>query len=184
MCIVVKRLPMYRGPRLLQTTLNGDIEVIRTRRSEPAWSTRYRQARLIRTMISIPDKNALINMSVLSGDLYADWQWWKKSWFLSLLLLTLMAETERATNRRKVFPPPSFFFAARDRFRFPFFLLFLTRLLPLTTLYIFFLWKKLHWFYSLGSIKRKKISGIATTNAIQTLVLVYLAKPPFFSRLG
>ncbi len=41
----------------------------RHRPAEPASPTRYTQPCLIRTMISIPDKNALTNVSVLSGDL-------------------------------------------------------------------------------------------------------------------
>ncbi len=60
---------MYRGARLLRTTLNADIEVIPTKPADPAWPTRYTKPGLIRTMISIPDKNALPNMSVLSGQL-------------------------------------------------------------------------------------------------------------------
>ncbi len=60
---------LYRGPRLLRTTLNAYIKVIRTELAEPAWPTRYTQPRLIRTMISIPDENALTNVSVLSGHL-------------------------------------------------------------------------------------------------------------------
>ncbi len=61
--------PNYRGARLLRTTLNADIEVIRTKCAKPAWPTRYAKPRLIRTMISTPDKSALTNVSVLSGDL-------------------------------------------------------------------------------------------------------------------
>ncbi len=60
----------YRGPRLLQTPLNPDIAVFRTRRAEPTWpTTRYTKLRLMQTSLCIPDKNALINMSILSGDL-------------------------------------------------------------------------------------------------------------------
>ncbi len=57
----------YRGVRLLRTTLNADIEVIRTKPAEPAWPTRYTRPRLIRTTFCIPDKNAPTNVSVLSG---------------------------------------------------------------------------------------------------------------------
>ena len=66
---------MCRGARLLRTTLNADIEVIRTKPAEPAWPTRYTQPRLIRTMISISDKSALTKVSVLSewGPLYTQW---------------------------------------------------------------------------------------------------------------
>ncbi len=60
---------LYRGARLLRTTLNADIEVVRTWPAEPVWPTRYTQLRLYRTMISIPDKNAPTNVSVLSGPL-------------------------------------------------------------------------------------------------------------------
>ncbi len=60
---------LYRGTRLLRTTRNADIEVIRTKLAEPAWPTHYTQPRLIRTSIYIPDKNALTNVSVLSGGL-------------------------------------------------------------------------------------------------------------------
>ncbi len=73
---------LYRGARLLRTTLNADIEVIRTKPAEPSWPTRYTQPHLIRTMISIPDKNALTNLSVLSGYLCIKLYEWLK-WQLS-----------------------------------------------------------------------------------------------------
>ncbi len=60
---------LYRGPRLLWAPLNTDNAVFRTRQTESVCLTRYTRPRLIRTMISIPDKSALTNASVLSGHL-------------------------------------------------------------------------------------------------------------------
>ncbi len=59
----------YRGPHLIETPLNLGIALLRTRRAEPAWPSRYTQPHLMRTTIRIPHKSALTNMSVLSGQL-------------------------------------------------------------------------------------------------------------------
>ncbi len=59
----------YRDPRLTWTPLNPDIALFRTRHAEQARLTRYTQPRLMRTTIYIPDKSALTNVPVLSGDL-------------------------------------------------------------------------------------------------------------------
>ncbi len=60
---------VYRGARLIRTTLNTDIAVFRTRYAGPAWPTRYTLPRLMQSSACNPDKNALTNVSVLSGDL-------------------------------------------------------------------------------------------------------------------
>ena len=62
-------MTIYRGARLLGTTLNADIEETGQNPLTRTDLLALLKPRLIQTTNYIPDKNALMNVSVLSGQL-------------------------------------------------------------------------------------------------------------------